>query len=142
MENNRGRELTENHGVIELADGNKPSNTTRYRVKEVAKRIAKGKTRDYCLDFIQETYKLSEQQSIKIYNSAMKYLIPTEPEQQEMIRAKLYARYEDLYEQAIEAKNFKVAREVLDSEAKIAGLVSGTKIGVKTENEEIVIAFD
>ena len=118
------------------------------RVLEVADMIVEGEPRYKLIKFIREKYDLGNQSAELYYNAALNYLIPSEEEREgyrEKMQAKLLARYEKLYKNAIDRESYKIAKEILDSMAKIYGVAGGDKVTVKEDiqgNKEITISFD
>lgn len=118
------------------------------RVIEIADKIIQGEPRYKLLKYISKAYGVAEPQAKRYYDAALKYLVPSEEEQadfREKMRAKLLARYEELYQGAVENRNTKIAKEVLDSMAKIYGLSGGDKVSIKEDmdgSKEITISFD
>lgn len=120
--------------------------TTR-RVLEIADMITNGSTRHELLQYIRTRYNLKEQSAEQYYDAALRFLIPSPEEMdeyQEKMRAKLLARYENLYKEAVERNSLKIAKEILDSMAKTYGVAggNGVKITETAEGEkEIEIVF-
>ena len=74
------------------------------------------------------------------------YLLPKDIEQHsEKMAAKLISQYENLYEKAVDRENIKVAKDILDSMAKLYGLVGGNKVQMaeNANGERVIqITFD
>lgn len=125
-----------------------PTQKTVEEVMAAAKLIAKeGYSRQSIIDyFMAKGYSFGS--AVMRYDAAQRYLMPT-VEEQEKFRDKqlatLISRYETLYEKAVANENVKVAREILDSMAKMYGLLGGNKVNI-TENAEgdktIEISFE
>jgi hypothetical protein len=77
----------------------------------------------------------------------LRYLVPSEEEQEgfrEKMQAKLMERYETLYKDAVDRHSTKIAKEILDSMAKMYGLTQGDSVKIKEDqegNKEIEISF-
>lgn len=121
---------------------------TQFKVIELAKKIVKGGTKVKLVEDFAKTYEVTTHHAEKYYNAALRYLLPSPEEQQdfrEKMQAKLVARYEDLYEKAVERNNVKQAREVLDSMAKLYGLIGGNKVQIaeSAEGDRVInISFE
>lgn len=113
--------------------GNIASPASELRVIETAKKIVKGKTKMSVVGWLKETYGYSDVQAEKYYAAGLRYLLPSPEEQMEFrekLQAKLFARYEALYEQAEEQHNIKAAREILDSMAKLFGFTNRNMVQI------------
>lgn len=126
-----------------------PSPRTVVDVLNIAERIAKkGETKMTIVKDMVENIGYSEQQATERYEAALRYLMPTEQEQEqfrEKMMAKILARYERLYERAIERDSLNQAREILDSISKLYGLSGGNRVQIaeNAEGEKIInIQFD
>lgn len=142
------------HLYLDQRDHGKPEpqtptyNTIR-EVMDIAKRIAtKGETRQKIISSLMEEKGYSLASAVKRYESAIRFLTPTAEEQdnfREKMMGKQMARYEHLYEKALERNAIGVARDVLDSITKLFGLAQQNKVEIK-ENAEgdrvINISFD
>lgn len=123
-----------------------PKPQSMVRIREIAKKIVAGQTRLNLLDWIEETWEVGESTAEKYYNAAIAYLTPVDEENfKEKLSAKLSARYEQLYKDAYEARQYKVAREILDSLSKLYGVSGGNKVTIAENNEGdkvIQVTFD
>lgn len=123
------------------------SATTVKRVLEIVDKIIEGEPRYKLLKYIKTKYGLKELQAQRYYDAALKYLVPSEAEQEgyrEKMQAKLLARYEDLYKTALDSNQTKTAKDILDSMAKIYGLTGGDKVSIREDmngSKEIEISF-
>lgn len=122
-----------------------PSPATLIKIVDIAKYIAAGKSMLSTFDYIREKWGVKSDTSVRTYyNAALSYLIPDEEDRDKVI-AKLASRYEQLYERAYEAGQYKTARDILDSMAKLSGLVGGNTIKyAENANGEkmVVVTFD
>lgn len=123
-----------------------PTPETVKKMLEVVKKITKGGNELEILDWIQDTYGYGMPMAKKIYTAALNFLIPAEPEEtKKQSIAVLEARYEELYKRAYEAGQFKTARDILDSLAKLKGYTGGNSVRI-AENERgdrlIEVKFD
>ena len=122
-----------------------PQPSTVLKVVELAKKIAKGKQR---MDLINEL--VSEGMSIRsangYYDAAVRFLTPTDPEEfKKGLVAKNLARFEDIYQKAYEANQWKTCKDILDSMNKMYGLAGGNSVSIaeNAEGERIIqIKFD
>lgn len=125
--------------------GQLPSPATLIKIVDIAKYIAAGKSMLSTFDYIREKWGIKSDTSVRTYyNAALSYLIPDE-EDRDKIAAKLASRYEQLYEKAYDNGQYKTARDILDSLAKLSGLVGGNSVRI-AENERgdrlIEVKFD
>lgn len=125
--------------VLDPSKDKHASPTSEVRVIEMAKKVVKGSTRMELLEEAMVNWGISRWQAEKYYDAALRYLLPErgdEQEYREKMQAKLLARYEALYKKAEEQRSLKIAREILDSMAKMYGLIGGgNKVNI-TENAE------
>jgi hypothetical protein len=118
------------------------------RVLDIADMIIEGEPRYKLIERIKEKYNIKYQMAVRYYDAALRYLVPSEEEQEgfrEKMQAKLLARYEALYKDAVDRHSTKIAKEILDSMAKVYGVAGGDKVIVREDqqgNKEITISFD
>jgi len=146
---------------IYLANGNKhldpktgemvfwnASPRTVVDVLGIAERIVKGESRMSILKSLREIGELNDKQAIARYDAAIRYLMPTQEEQEEMrekMMAKVLARYERLYEKAMDRDSINQAREILDSISKLYGLTGGNRVQIaeNADGDKVInISFD
>ena len=123
-----------------------PSPETVLRVLAIVKQIQKGETQVDTWKWTQDEYGVSIKTAQALYQSALRFLVPTDgTEAKENAIAILQTRYEQLYKRAYEAGQYKTARDILDSLAKLSGLVGGNSVRI-AENEHgdrlIEVKFD
>ena len=123
-----------------------PTPETVKKMLEVVKKIAKGGNELEILDWIQDTYGYGFAMAKKYYTAALNFLVPAEPEEtRQQSIAVLEARYEELYKKAYDNGQYKTARDVLDSLAKLKGYTGGNSVRI-AENEKgdrlIEVKFD
>lgn len=123
-----------------------PNPQTIAKLMYIVKLIAQGKSKINCVDYITNEYGVSESTAIKYYDAAVTFLIPEDGSvQKEKSIAILQTRYEQLYEKAYEREQYKTARDILDSLAKLQGLTGGNtvKIAENAEGDRMIqITFD
>lgn len=104
---------------------------TLARIKIIAKMIAKGKSRITCIDYICETWNLSEFQANKYYRATLEYLKTEQTDDgSEAIRTKLITLLEKQIEElnerdGVEAR--KAAQSAADLIAKLNSLYTDKK---------------
>lgn len=121
---------------IETKDG--PIRTaTELKVKEMAKMLARGKSKDTVKDYIVEKYGLSEARVDDLYYEAIKYLLPKDDAKfKEEIITKNVARLDKIVEETMESKNYKEATKAIAELNKMAGITSNNiKVGMQTDGE-------
>lgn len=124
-----------------------PSEVSLQKVIEASKLLAKGKSRQYVIDYAKEHYGVCESQAKRYYSAAVRMLLPDDMEEfrKGLIQANI-ERLEHIIEKAMELGQYKIAREAIDSLNKMLGLNSGLQIGVQTDNDnntqQIFIKFD
>lgn len=123
-----------------------PTPETVKKMLEVVKKIAKGGNELEILDWIQDTYGYGFAMAKKYYTAALNFLVPAEPEEtRQQSIAVLEARYEELYKKAYDNGQYKTARDILDSLAKLKGYTGGNSVRI-AENERgdrlIEVKFD
>lgn len=129
------------------SDEHGASPETVRRVLDIADKIIEGEPRYKLIQYIKDKYNLKNQSATLYYDAALRYLVPSPEEQEdyrEKMQAKLLARYENLYKEAMSRHSTKIAKEILDSMAKIYGVAGGNQVTVKEDmdgNKEIEISF-
>lgn len=132
--------------LIPTAEHGASPETVR-RILDIADRVIEGEPRYKLIKYIREQYGLGNLQATRYYDAALRYLVPSEEEQEgfrEKMQAKLMERYESLYKDAVDRHSTKIAKEILDSMAKIYGLTQGDSVKIKEDqegNKEIEISF-
>ena len=122
-----------------------PTPGTVLKVIEIAKKITKGKTR---LDVMNEMMAegCSMRKAEYYYDAAVRFLTPNDPEEfKKGLIAKNMAKFEDLYQKAYEAGQYKTCRDILDSLNKMYGLSGGNQVNIaeNAEGERVIqIKFD
>ena len=132
---------------VYLNEGHTVKPGTLVKVIDIAEQIAQGKSRLNVIDYIRNKYGIEATSDCdNYYNMGLAYLLPKDIEQHsEKMAAKLVSQYENLYEKALERENIKVAKDILDSMAKIYGLTGGNKVQMaeNADGERIIqITFD
>ena len=136
-----------NKAVVPLRnDGKSPTKLTQARIVEVAKGIAKGWSRLTALEKIQDMYGVSEAQAEKYYSSAIKWLVPDDPEFRQQILNKNVTRLETMIEQAQANGERKVANELIRTLNQMMG-VGGNRVMIGEQdadgNQKVIeITFD
>ena len=116
--------------------GTTPSPATVKKMLEVVKKIAKGGNELEILDWIQDTYGVGFNNAKRYYTAALNFLVPAEPEEtRQQSIAVLETRYEELYKKAYDNGQYKTARDILDSLAKLKGYTGGNSVRI-AENEK------
>jgi len=131
---------------ISFGDNN-PTPETVLRVLSIVKQIQKGETQVDILSWIQEQYGLGITSARMYYQSALRFLVPTDgTEAKENAIAILQTRYEQLYKRAYDEGQLKTARDILDSLAKLQGLAGQGNTIKYAENANgekmVVVTFD
>ena len=132
---------------VYLTPGHVVKPGTLVRVIDIAEQIANGKSRMKVIEYIRNKYGIeAEADCDNYYNMGLAYLLPKDIEQHsEKMAAKLISQYENLYEKAVDRENIKVAKDILDSMAKLYGLVGGNKVQMaeNANGERVIqITFD
>lgn len=123
-----------------------PTKQTQARVVEVAKGIAKGWSRLTALERIKEMYDVGDDQALKYYASAIKYLVPDDPEFRQRMINKNIARLENIIEQSLQDGDMKVANECIRTLNQMMG-IGGNKVTIGQADPDgtqkvIEISFD
>lgn len=142
----RVRSLVDAGLCLNPSGENLPSPQTVAKLMYIVKLIAQGKSKIHCVDYITKEYGVSESTAIKYYDAAVTFLIPEDGSvQKEKSIAILQTRYEQLYEKAYGEGQYKTARDILDSLAKLQGLIGGNsvKIAETAEGDRFIeVKFD
>lgn len=122
--------------------------TSTERVFQVADKIIEGMPRYRLIEWIKKKYGIKDIQAKRYYDAALKYLLPSEEELEDFqakMQAKLLARYEELYDDAVKRHSTKIAKEILDSMAKIYGIGGNNSVKIRDDangTKEIEISFN
>ena len=129
-------------------EGVEPSAISVVKVLELAKMLSKGKSRQTIIEYAMSHYNVSEVQAKRYYVAASKYLIPDNlDEYRKGIIQQNMERLETIIEKCMEDRQWKTAREAIDSLNKMFGINgSGIQVGIHTDNEnntqQVVIKFN
>lgn len=130
----------------------KPKNQdplTEKKILDVAKMIAKGKTRQTIITYLMDTYGYTDSsQPYKIFNAAVRHLMPTDLDahRQELIEMNI-KRLETIIEEGMTNNaDLRVAKEAIAEINRMLG-ITGNKVAIGKEGpdgtkEAIVISFD
>ncbi len=116
------------------------------RVEEAAKMISKGKGRAEVIEYIQNKYGLEYDTARKYFVSACHFLIPDDQEgfRESLIKQNI-ERLEKIITDAMAAKNYKAAREAIDTLNKTLGVYgNGNAVVINKNNEgdeQIIVKF-
>lgn len=133
--------------LVPTKPGENASPTTTERVYQIADKIIEGMPRYRLIEWIKKRYSIKDVQAKRYYDAALKYLLPSEDELEDFqakMQAKLLARYEELYQDAVSRHSTKIAKEILDSMAKIYGIGGNNSVKIRDDvngNKEIEISF-
>lgn len=110
---------------------------TELKVKEMAKMLSMGKSKDTVKDYVAEKYGLSEARVDDLYYEAIKYLLPKDDAKfKEEIITKNVARLDKIVEETMASKNYKEATKAIAELNKMAGITSNNiKVGMRTDGE-------
>lgn len=127
-----------NNPDVSLDPATHPSATpeTRVRIIETARKISKGWTRLETIEWVKETYELSEQSAEKYWNAALSYLAvkATDAEYIAKMRERTVSVVERLIQTEIEEHRYKEANSSLELLSKLLGY-NTTKAEVKVEGD-------
>lgn len=127
-----------NNPDVSLDPATHPSATpeTRVRIIETARKISKGWTRLETIEWVKETYQLSEQSAEKYWNAALSYLAvkATDAEYIAKMRERTVSVVERLIQTEIEEHRYKEANSSLELLSKLLGY-NTTKAEVKVEGD-------
>lgn len=113
-----------------MEKGKKTERLTATRIGFLAKNIAEqGWTKDTVTGYVQENWGLSPTQASRYYYSAVRYLVPSDPEFRESLIDKNVARLEKMIEQAMQEGDKKLANDLIKTLNSMLS-VGGTKIAV------------
>ena len=131
-----------NNPDVSLDPATHPSATpeTRVRIIETARKISKGWTRLETVQWVMETYQLSEQSAEKYWNAALSYLAvkATDAEYIAKMRERTVATLERIIQTEIDEHRYKEANTSMELMSKLLGY-NTTKAEVKVEGD---IHFD
>lgn len=127
-----------NNPDVSLDPATHPSATpeTRVRIIETARKISKGWTRLETIEWVKETYELSEQSAEKYWNAALSYLAvkATDAEYIAKMRERTVSVVERLIQTEIDEHRYKEANSSLELLSKLLGY-NTTKAEVKVEGD-------
>lgn len=109
---------------------------TKVRIIETARKISKGWTRLETIEWIKETYELSEQSASNYWNAALSYLAvkASDSEYIEEMRKKTIATLDRLVQTEIEEGRYKEANTSMELMSKLMGY-NTSKAEVKVDGE-------
>lgn len=116
------------------------------RVEEAAKMVSKGKGRAEIIEYLQKKYDMSYETARKYFISACHFLIPDDQEgfRESLIKQNI-ERLEKIITDAMAAKNYKAAREAIDTLNKTLGVYgNGSAVVINKNNEgdeQIIVKF-
>lgn len=130
-----------------LEKGKKTERLTATRIALLSKEIAKGWTKDRAMDYAQNEWGLSYTQASRYYYSAVRYLVPDDPEFRKSLIDKNIARLELMIEEAMEAGERKEANDLIKTLNTMLGVNANTKVQVGQytpdgAQQTITITFD
>ena len=121
---------------------------TVMKVQEAARMISDGKSRATIIETLQEKYHIGYDQAKHLYGAGIRFLIPEDEDKyrKELI-VKNIARLETIIENTMNDRQWKVAREAIDSLNKMIGIGNGGfQVAVQNDAEnntqQIYIKFD
>ena len=120
---------------------------TQVRVEEAAKLIADGKGMNDVIEFVQEKYKLSYEQSRHYWVAACRFLVADMDETREALVRQNLQRLEKIVNECMEEKDYKLAKETIAEMNKMLGVgKDGVQVGIRnnpdTNTQEVYIKFD
>jgi len=109
---------------------------TKVRIIETARKISKGWTRLETIEWIKETYQLSEQSAANYWNAALSYLSvkASDSEYIEEMRKRTVSVVERLIQTEIDEHRYKEANSSLELLSKLLGY-NTTKAEVKVDGD-------
>lgn len=125
-----------------------PSEVSLARVIEASKLLAKGKSRQYVIDYAMKNFGVELAQAKRYYTAAVRYLIPEDMEEyRKGLIQQNVERLETIVEKSMEEGDWKNARETIAEINKMCGLTgSGVQFAINTDKEnnsqQILIKFD
>ena len=119
---------------------------TMLKVQDAAKLIANGKTRATVIQHLQDEYGIAYDTARAYYTDAVHYLLPADDEKyrQELIKIN-YERLNTIIQESMDAGNYRVAREAIDTQNKMCGINGSVQIGYrqdKDNNTEFIIKLN
>ena len=99
---------------------------TVMKVQEAARMISDGKSRATIIETLQDKYHIGYDQAKHLYGAGIRFLIPEDEDKyrKELI-VKNIARLETIIENTMNDRQWKVAREAIDSLNKMIGIGNG-----------------
>ena len=110
-----------------MEKGKKTERLTATRIALLSKQVAKGWTKDRIMDYVQNEWGLSQTQASRYYYSAVRYLVPDDPEFRQSLIDKNIARLEQMIEEAMEEGDKKVANDLIKTLNQMTGVAAGTR---------------
>lgn len=142
--NNKTKKITAINSDKEVM----PSTVSLQKVVELSKMLARGKSKQYVLDYAMTNYDVGEAQAKRYYSAAVRYLLPDDVDEYRkgLIQTNL-DRLETIAERAMEEGDWKNARETIAEINKMCGVTGqGVQVGINQDKEnntqQIVIKFD
>lgn len=114
-----------------------PRAETMRRVEDAAKMISRGKGRNQVIEYLQNKFKMSFDQSRRYYIAAVNFLVPENQEEyRETIIKHNVERLEKIIEETMESKDYKMAKEAIAELNKTMGVGSNkVTVGMKNDPE-------
>lgn len=130
-----------------LEKGKKTERLTATRIALLSKNVAKGWTKDRIVNYVKDQWGLSDTQASRYYYSAVRYLVPDDPEFKQSLVEKNIARLEQMIEDAMEAGERKEANDLIKTLNQMLGVAQGNKVTIGNRDDEgnqqvIEITFD
>ncbi len=125
-----------------------PSTVSLQKVMELSKMLARGKSKQYIIDYAMEKYGVGEPQAKRYYSAAVRNLVPDDvDEYRKGLIQTNFNRLETIVEKAMEEGDWKNARETIAEMNKMCGVTGqGVQVGINNDKEnntqQIVIKFD
>ncbi len=125
-----------------------PSTVSLQKVMELSKMLARGKSKQYIIDYAMEKYGVGEPQAKRYYSAAVRNLVPDDvDEYRKGLIQTNFNRLETIVEKAMEEGDWKAAREAIAELNKMSGLNNGgLQVGIQTDKQndtqQIIIKFD
>ena len=116
------------------------------KVEECAKMVAKGKSREAVIQYVQDTYGYTYDYARRFYIAACHFLIPSDQEEfrNALIKQNI-ERLEKIITDAMEDKNYKAAKEAIDVLNRTLGVYEGNRVVINTDKEtgqeQVIISF-
>ena len=120
---------------------------SKLRVLECADMVAKGKSKNTIVKYVQDTYDISENQSLRYYAAALKYLLPPDEDgyRREMIAVNMN-RLEPIVERCMETgdlNSLRLAKDTISEMNKVLGVTNNKVMVAKDGDKELIqISFD